>query len=98
MKKITIEMPEVLKCEVTECSYNTNESCHARAITVGDGAEPHCDTYFQYPLHSKNDSTIAGVGACKVVACHFNNDFECEADSIQVGYENHEAYCLTFTV
>jgi len=40
MKTITIETPLVSECSVTECAYNLNSDCHARAITIGDGVHP----------------------------------------------------------
>jgi hypothetical protein len=40
----TIEMPDVDGCDATECAYNMKGDCHARAITVGDGVHPGCDT------------------------------------------------------
>ena len=46
MKKFSIEMPQVNQCEVTKCAYNVKNMCHARAITVGDGINAMCDTFF----------------------------------------------------
>nr|WP_245651840.1 DUF1540 domain-containing protein [Streptosporangium amethystogenes] len=42
-------MPVVNACEVDACAYNTDRSCHALAITVGDVRHAHCDTYFKAP-------------------------------------------------
>lgn len=97
MTKITIEMPNVSECTVTECAYNTEQKCHARAITVGDGSNPMCDTFFQSPTHTSATGIIAGVGACKVSICKFNEQFECQAQSIKVGHKQGDVECLTFS-
>lgn len=96
MKKICLEMPIVTKCMASECVYNLNSNCHARAITIGDSLQPGCDTYMAGSRHAKSVNQIAGIGACKTVGCKFNNDLECMADSIQVGMVKNKANCMTF--
>jgi hypothetical protein len=95
--KITIEMPQVSACEAAECAYNVNRGCHARAITIGDGIHPGCDTFFTANTHASHYKKMAGVGACKVSGCEFNAEFECTADSIQVGFKDEFIDCLTYT-
>ncbi len=92
--KMNIDMPQVMKCNAQECVYNNEGACHARAITVGDGTTPHCDTAFQCGSHCKSRAT-AGVGACKVSGCTHNVDFECQASSIAVGMSQGRAMCKT---
>lgn len=96
MKKLTIEMPLVSQCDVNNCGFNVNHTCHAKAITIGDLENPGCDTFFEASRHNKETKRIAGVGACKVSACKYNNDFECNADAIAVGFSKHKINCLTF--
>ena len=96
MKTITIETPLVSECSVTECAYNLNSDCHARAITIGDGMHPGCDTFFDNRNHTKAAMRMAGIGACKVEACKFNDDFECITENIRVGRSKGEISCLTF--
>lgn len=96
MNKITVEMPLVAKCSVGQCAYNVNKACHAKAITVGDAANPGCDTFFRSSSHAKEAKRIAGVGACKVSECRYNRDFECTADSIHVGMTGDRINCLTY--
>ncbi|AOS97162.1 hypothetical protein AUP74_01731 [Microbulbifer aggregans] len=91
---IATDMPEVAKCAISQCAYNTDSSCHARAITIGDGDNPGCDTYFRNKKHTRSNRS-AGVGACKVSACNHNEDFECCADSIDVGEQGGEVKCMT---
>lgn len=93
---IATDMPEVARCTVSRCAYNTDNNCHARAITIGDGDNPGCDTYFDNSSHTRSHRS-AGVGACKVEACDFNDDLECSADRIDVGREGRSAQCLTCT-
>lgn len=97
MKTLSIEMPYVAECSVTECAYNVGQNCHARAITVGDGVNPGCDTYFRNTVHSQEQDRIAGVGACKVHGCHYNRDLECFADHIQVKHVGPQVNCATYT-
>lgn len=96
MKKMTVEMPPVSQCSVTECAYNVNQGCHAKAITVGDDRAAECDTYFVSSAHTRESSRTAGVGACKVTGCKFNDDFECTAQEISVGVAATAVNCLTY--
>lgn len=96
--EITIDIPLVDECAINECAYNTGQKCHAKAITIGDGVHPGCDTSFMDSSQHTNDTSIlAGVGACKVTGCTFNNDLECSADSINVGMNGNRINCLTYT-
>ncbi len=96
MKKITIEMPTVTKCMVTQCAYNASSNCHARAITIGDSIHPGCDTFVSGSRHTRQINQIAGIGACKTSGCKFNDDLECMADGVQIGMLRNEANCTTF--
>lgn len=95
--KITVEMPAVEACAADDCSYNVDLLCHARAITVGDGTHPGCDTFLSNARHTHSGPDYAGVGACKVSACKFNDDFECAAEAIRIGHVGDSINCLTFT-
>ena len=92
-----MNMPQVKKCDVAQCCYNTNQLCHALAVTIGDGSVAQCDTYMT-GCQSKGGyiATTAGVGACKVSICRFNKNLECAAPSIVVGRGAQLADCLTF--
>jgi hypothetical protein len=92
---VEVEMPAVAECGASECAYNVDGSCHARAITIGDGVHPGCDTFLAAPRHSRSLRT-AGVGACKVVGCRHNDDFECQAQSISVDRRSDGVECTTF--
>lgn len=94
--KISIDMPLVSRCNIANCSYNRDNVCHAKAITVGDGRSPLCDTVFYGTeiIHAVN--LQAGVGACKVSACRFNNDLECGASDVSIGAQGNNAVCMTF--
>lgn len=96
--KFTIEMPDVASCGVERCAYNVEGGCHAKAITVGDGIHPGCDTFTLSQRHSAGEVVSAGVGACKVAICKHNRELECEARSIRVDVDEDkdEAACVTF--
>jgi hypothetical protein len=97
MKRLVIEMPEVLRCAASQCLYNTNGACHAKAITVGNALSPDCDTFLDSKVHARNIQLHAGVGACKVSGCRYNQDFECTAgNGIEVGFASSQVRCLTF--
>ncbi|WP_346837248.1 DUF1540 domain-containing protein [Microbulbifer sp. SAOS-129_SWC] len=94
---IATDMPEVAQCAATQCAFNANTACHARAITIGSPDAPDCDTYFGNSSHTHSGRT-AGVGACKMADCKHNDDLECAADSIQVGPNGGGSInCLTYT-
>ncbi len=92
-----MEMPKVSNCEVSECAYNRKGLCHALAITVGDPAAPHCDTFCGMITKGGDPNSIAGVGACKMTTCKFNDLLECQAPSVSVGYLDDDIDCLTYT-
>lgn len=96
--KFTIDMPDVSVCSVLSCAYNVGASCRAKAITVGDGLHPGCDTFTESRRHAHGDTPVAGVGACKVAVCRYNRDLECAAYSIRVDTEEgtNAPYCATF--
>lgn len=96
MQNVSVEMPLVAECSANECAYNTDNKCHARAITVGDGVHPGCDTFLGASAHSKARQRTAGVGACKVSGCKFNDDYECMAEQINVGHAGAAVHCLTY--
>lgn len=94
--EMTIDMPYVAECSATECAYNMGERCHARAITIGDGVHPGCDTFLKATVHTQERQHIAGVGACKVTACLHNEDYECCADHVDVGLEDDTVRCMSY--
>jgi hypothetical protein len=96
-KENPVEMVKVKQCDVSECAYNSQNQCHAIAITVGHGEDhPMCDTFFQSETKSSQQNMIAGVGACKISSCEYNDSLECCAPSISVGRQSEEVGCLTF--
>ncbi|MGD9389312.1 MAG: DUF1540 domain-containing protein [Thioalkalispiraceae bacterium] len=94
--KMTIDMPLVETCTVSDCGYNKADKCHARAITIGDGIHPGCDTSFLGAPSRTHANTMAGVGACKITGCSFNDDLECNADSISVKMQDNSIQCMTY--
>ena len=94
--RVTLELPKVDECNATGCAYNVERTCHARAITIGHGIHPSCDTYLALGRHVADRNTSAGVGACKVEVCRHNKDLECTAASIRVEVRGDEGECGTF--
>jgi len=96
METISIELTVVSACFVGECAYNAHGGCHARAITIGNGVHPGCDTCLTATPHARSTERRAGVGACKMSACWHNDDYACTAEKIAVGHGAEGACCLTF--
>ncbi len=95
MSLVQIEMPSIAECSVAECAYNVDNNCRARAITIGDGVHPGCDTFVQHQ-HVKNAGQAAGLGACKVTTCRYNQDCECMGDRVRIGLVAGTAACLSY--
>ena len=95
MMKKNVEMPEVMKCEAMDCSYNREGACHAKGITIGNMSQQLCDTMWTSAGHTERMDT-AGVGACRSADCMHNKDLECQADGIQVIINDNQACCGTF--
>ncbi len=91
-----MQMSKVMKCDVEDCAYNTEHGCHTPAITIGDEANPHCDTFCKSGMHGGEASCQASVGACKVSCCTYNSELECQSPSISVGYQGQEPSCTTY--
>lgn len=94
--RMTLEMPVIAECGVNDCAYNMNATCHARAITIGDGIHPGCDTFFAAETTHTKRERLAGVGACKVTGCSHNEDYECTAQRITVGMKGSTVDCLSY--
>lgn len=96
MKK-TLEMPEVMYCDAVGCAYNSDSTCHARGITIGDMQQHLCDTMWLSRQRAKRKEG-AGVGACRSADCAFNEDLGCEADGVSITLAGGEAHCATFAI
>lgn len=96
--EITLKMSVVTRCDVSDCAYNLEQTCNARAITIGDGVLPGCDTFFSNSTHTHEVNQMTGVGACKVTSCMHNLEFECGAESIIVGHSKAGIRCLTYAL
>ncbi|GAB2640799.1 DUF1540 domain-containing protein [Gordonia jinhuaensis] len=95
----TAEMPHITECTVSECSYNTDENCHAFAISVGGtNGTADCSTFI--PLSTRGGLEVAApqVGACQRVDCKHNVNLECSAVAVRIGSGDNAdtANCLTY--
>ena len=77
------DMPRILDCSVTSCSYNKEKSCGAAAITVGYSTS--CTTFIPLTVKGGLAKSETFVGACQKADCAHNNALECTAASISVG-------------
>ena len=90
-----MKMPNVQRCDVVDCAYNTDSRCHAFAITVG-GPTPCCDTFTDSSRKGGLPKASGNVGACKVMGCQHNDKLGCMADGIMVSRQSCNADCMTF--
>ena len=86
------DMPRILDCSVTDCSYNKEKSCGAAAITVGYSTS--CTTFIPLTVKGGLAKSETFVGACQKADCVHNSALECTAAAISVGAGT--ADCLSF--
>jgi hypothetical protein len=101
MKMSPMEMPQIQSCDMTDCDYNKRKQCHAMAVTIGDGDNPRCDTFWVATGRkekSGDPTQIGHVGACRVSQCLYNDRLQCMAEGIMVGLKekNSAPMCLTY--
>ncbi len=110
MRERKTDAMKSLKCQATDCIYNTDLRCDAHVILVSNTSEEtYCDTY------TKENSFVAAghiadvefgeeMGdntprvSCNVTQCTFNKSFHCRARSIEID-DPHDSVicnCLTF--
>lgn len=88
------ERAAVATCQVTECSYNDTEMCHAPQIKVGDG-HPQCDTFTTSQVQQRQ-MDMSSVNTCGVTDCSFNEARMCDAPGITVMHHTAHADCGTY--
>jgi hypothetical protein len=86
-----MHMPNVSRCEAKVCAYNSNQTCHALAITIGHGTHPMCDTFTDLGAKGGDVGITGKVGACNVSACRWNDKLECSASKITINL--HQGGC-----
>ena len=85
-------------CTVTACSFNSDKSCNAGAITVaGTPDHAECGTFISLDVRGGLPTASAHVGACQRVECTHNKDLLCSADSVEIGSGADTADCLTYS-
>ncbi|MDX1763698.1 MAG: DUF1540 domain-containing protein [bacterium] len=73
------QMPMIVSCTGSDCSYNKDMICNAMAVTIGEEGEAICDTYYHGSRRIAYPETVSFVGACKMESCRFNRYLECTA-------------------
>jgi hypothetical protein len=87
---------EVKQCSVTECYYNQERLCTARAITVGS-EKALCETWMNAEKQHSPKQNSALVGACHIGDCQYNQSFYCHAtEDISVDKIDNKAQCSTY--
>ncbi len=90
-------MSKITKCEMASCDYNIDNTCHATAITIGDGERPACSTFCRFMTKNKReDLGAAGVGACRVSSCIYNSYMRCQAADISIGCTQNRPQCAMY--
>ena len=62
------DMPRILDCSVTDCSYNKEKNCGAAAITVGYSTS--CTTFIPLTVKGGLAKAETFVGACQQGRLH----------------------------
>lgn len=90
----TLELPHVLDCTVSACSYNHADACNAAAVTIGSSPDATCRTFIPLGVKGGLDRVTSFVGACSKADCTHNSHLECTASSVRIGAD--AADCLTY--
>lgn len=90
-----MDMSEIARCDMVNCTYNSNRVCHTLGINVGPHAE--CNTYITSGNNKSGFKEVKGaIGACLASECKFNDLLECRASNINMGSHQIHADCETF--
>ena len=74
-------MPLIVCCTGSNCSYNRNLTCNAMAVTVGGERQALCHTFYQTDRKVAHPESVSFVGACRMEKCCSNRHLECTAFS-----------------
>lgn len=99
-----------LKCQATDCMYNSNQLCGANMILVSNTSqETYCDTY------TKENSFVATANipadmefgnelgnhtpriSCNVTQCTYNKSFHCRANNVEIDDPHDSVICNCLT-
>lgn len=88
----------VNSCKVSSCVFNSDEACHALAITIDDPSPTTCGTYKARVGDDVAGATaqVANVGACKAASCKHNKNLLCTAGQVTVGMKGDTISCLSY--
>ena len=89
-----MNMTGISKCNMSNCAYNREGSCHTLGITIGSHAE--CNTYVHHSTRGGFPEIKGGIGACLASSCKFNAKLECQATAVNVASDDKHADCATF--
>ncbi|GAA2237901.1 DUF1540 domain-containing protein [Rarobacter faecitabidus] len=94
------DLPHISECSVAGCSYNSEHSCHAGAVTIAQSSgSTSCATFIPLGIKGGLDRVVAEVGACHRSNCTHNSSLECHASTVRIGAGPDDvthAGCLTF--
>ncbi len=94
-----------LKCQATDCVYNSHERCSANMILVSNTSqETYCDTYTKentfaaslMPADTEFGDELEGHMpriSCNVTQCTFNKSFHCRAANVQIDDAHDSVIC-----
>jgi hypothetical protein len=93
-------MPIVSMCDVKECAFNRNQTCHALVITIDDERTrcAICGIYVKTDRKGGVMDATGRVGACSAQGCKYNTGLECTAYNISVGLHEGHADCKKFSL
>lgn len=87
----------VIRCGVSDCTYNIDNYCRRPEISIDDKKSPLCGNYCRAAQKVSTDTALTIVSQCDVVQCrHHNKKIGCQSPVITVGYDLQVPKCLTY--
>ena len=90
-----------IKCNVTNCSHNSGEICHADRVNIGginasNDSNTCCGSFLNRLLYSDLTNCSSESGTCDCLVCYsktckHNENCLCSLEDISVGGGSHTA-------
>ena len=93
------QVATVNQCTVASCVFNSNDQCHALAITIDEPSPANCETYKPRSGSETGgiETQVANIGACKATSCVHNKDLMCHAEKVKISMKDDQVSCMTYS-
>ncbi len=90
-------MPQIVRCEETNCRYNEAAACRAGAVTIGVRRRPVCESRSRSVVQSAIGPVIGTVEICHMRRCVHNENSLCTAFSgVSLVMRGTDPHCALF--